>query len=413
LHESDGRSAGGGRGGAVARTRGGGLLTVTLVCGLFSAMAPPADAQTIHDVLSFLLTNRSVSTGDFVRDEQAAAATRDAISQFLLSELGTLPISESAGGFTYRLNPELGMSVRSSDSFGPFFSERSLTANAHGFSFAASYQRSVFDEIDGRKLRDGTLVATAARLRGETQPFDVETLTLRLRTDTLALIGNFGISDRIEVGVALPLVRLELSGTRIDTYRGTSLTQAIASGSSSGPGDLIVRTKYNVLRDGASGVALGAEARLPTGNQQNLLGAGEAAVTPWFIASWEGSRAGLHGNVGSTFGGHSTELDYRGALTFVVAPRLTIVSEAAGRRLASMGRLADVVTAHPLLTNVETIRLSSTEEATQRLVAIGGMKWNVATGWLLNVNVLRPLTRAGLNTGWRSTVTLDYSFLGR
>jgi hypothetical protein len=111
------------------------------------------------------------------------------------------------------------------------------------------------------------------------------------------LIGNFGISDRIDVGVAMPLVRLQLSGTRIDTYRGTALTQAVASGSATGAGDLIVRAKYNGLRVGASGLALVAEARLPTGNEQNLLGSGEATITPRFVASWEGTRAGLHGNL--------------------------------------------------------------------------------------------------------------------
>jgi Putative MetA-pathway of phenol degradation len=380
------------------------------VCVMLSAMPLPARAQTIEDVLSFLLTNRSVATGDFVRDEQAAGATRDAISQFLLAELGTLPISSSSGGFAYRLNPELGMSVRSSDSFGPFFTERSLTTGAHGFSFAASFQQSIFSEIDGRKLRDGTLVATAARLRGEAQPFDVESLTLRLRTDTLALIANLGISDRIDVGVALPVVRLQLSGIRVDTYRGTALTQAVASGSATGAGDLIVRAKYNGLRVGASGLALVAEARLPTGNEQNLLGTGEATITPRFVASWEGSKAAVHGNLGSTFGGRSKDLDYGGALTVVAARRLTLVAEATGRRLASIGRLADVTAPHPQLANVETIRLSSTKEATNRLVVVGGLKWNAAASWLLNVDVFRPLTQAGLNTRWTPSMTLDYSF---
>src|SRR5688500_9871885 len=99
------------------------LLLLTLI-----APASAAAQETISDVLSFLVTNRSIPTDDFVRDEQAAAATRDTISGFLLMEQATLPISSSAGGFTYRLNPGLGTVMRSSDSFGPFFTERSLTA---------------------------------------------------------------------------------------------------------------------------------------------------------------------------------------------------------------------------------------------------------------------------------------------
>lgn len=384
-------------------------LAALFAGGLLLAIPRLVEAQTVSDVLSFLLTNRSVSS-DFVRDEQAAAATRDTISQLLVTELGALPISSSSGGFVYRLNPEIGISVRSSDSFGPFFSERTLTAGRHSFSFAVSYQQSNFHEIDGRDLRDGTLVANAARLRGEAQPFDVETLTLRLRADTLTLIGNLGLSDRLDVGVALPLVRLELSGTRIDNYRGTSLPQAVASGSTVGPGDLILHAKYNLLRAEASGLAIGAEARLPTGNRENLLGTGDATVTPRFVASWESGRAGLHGNLGSTFGGRSKALEYGGAVTLAATPRLTFVVEALGRRLSAIGRLVDVTAPHPQVANVETIRLSTTEEAANRLTAVAGLKWNVAASSLLSVNVLRPLTQAGLNRSWTPTLTWDYSF---
>lgn len=81
---------------------------------------PAAAQQSISDVLSFLMTNRSIPTDDFIRDEAAAAVTRDTIAGFLLIELATLPISASAGGLTYRLNPSLGTVIRSSDSFGPF-----------------------------------------------------------------------------------------------------------------------------------------------------------------------------------------------------------------------------------------------------------------------------------------------------
>src|SRR6187401_1865975 len=98
-------------------------LTFALV-----AFATTASAQSLQDVLTFLLTNRSIPTDDFVRDESSAAATSAAIASFVLIELGTLPASTSAGGFTYRLDPALGVSVRTSDSFGPFFTERALTA---------------------------------------------------------------------------------------------------------------------------------------------------------------------------------------------------------------------------------------------------------------------------------------------
>ena len=369
-----------------------------------------ADAQTIGDVLSFLLTNRTVATGDFVRDEQAAAATGDAIADFLVSELGALPISSSAGGFVYRLNPDIGVTTRLSDSFGPFFAERALTTGAGNFSIAISYTKTRFDTIDGRELKDGSLVATAAKLHTDTTPFDVETLTLDLRTDTVTVFGNLGVTDRVDVGLAVPVIRLELDGQRVDTYRGTSFTQAIASGSAVGVGDIVLRGKWNVYQSGASGIAIGAESRLPTGDETNLLGTGEATITPRFIASWESDRTAFHGNAGFVFGGGSQDIDYRAAATVAVAPRLTLVGELAGRQLESVGRLTDVTSSHPSLANVDTIRLSTTTDSTNRLVVVGGMKWNIASTWLVTANVLHPLTESGLNANWTPTITLDYSF---
>src|SRR5262245_64534890 len=97
--------------------------------------ANSASAQSLRDVVTFLLTNRTVATDDFVRDQQAAKAASDAVTGFLLIDLNALTISTSAGGFTYRLDPEIGISVRSSDSFDPFFTRRALTARGATVAF--------------------------------------------------------------------------------------------------------------------------------------------------------------------------------------------------------------------------------------------------------------------------------------
>lgn len=377
---------------------------------LTATTGPLARQQTVSDALSFLLTNRSIPTDDFIQDEQAAAATRDSISDFLLVELSTLPISSSAGGFTYRLDRTLGTMVLSSDSFGPFFVERSITGGERQLSFGLSYQRARYHEIDGRNLRDGTMVATASRARGEPDAFDVETLVLQLDTDSVTVAGNFGVTDRFDVSAAIPLLRLTLSGQRIDNYRGRELVQATASATASGFGDLVVRTKYNVLRSGASGVAVGSEIRLPTGNEQNLLGAGQAAIQPRVIASLEQDRVALHGNLGYSFRNPSNELDYGGAITVAGIPRLTLVGEVLGRRLGSFGRLTETIAPHPRLAGIDTIRLTSVPQATNRVIAMAGLKWNITGTLLLTANVMRPMTESGLNARWVPTVTFDYSF---
>jgi hypothetical protein len=377
-----------------------------------AALPSSAGAQpTITGALSFLLTNRSIPTGDFARDEDAARATRDTISTFLRSELTTLPVTSSASGFTYRMDPALGgVPVRSTTTFGSFLTERSLTAGRLQVSLAASYQSATFDRIDGRNLRDGTLRATASRLTSDQVPFDVETVTMRIHTDTVTVAANLGITDRLEVGAAVPIQRLTLAGERVDTYRGTPLLQAAVSATASGAGDLVLRTKLNVFRGSAAGIAIGGEARLPTGSAANLFGAGRTTVKPRVMWSMEGDHVAVDTNVGYMLGGISDELDYSAGVTSAGTHKITLVGELAGRRLNSAGRLIDVITRHPVLAGVETVRLSAVEQPTNRVVAIAGVKWNAAATWLVTANLSRSLTNAGLTARWVSTVGAEYAF---
>ena len=98
-----------------------------------------------------------------------------------------------------------------------------------------------------------------------------------------------------------------------------------------------------------------------------------------------------------------------GAFTVAASSRVTLVTEFLGRRLASGGRLVDVVEPHPSLVGVETIRLSATEQATHRVQLAAGLRWNVASRFLFSMNVLRPLTTAGLNARWMTTASFDYT----
>ena len=385
------------------------LAAVTFLGTVSTAAAQ----QSLTDVLSFLLTNRSIPTGDFEGDAEAAAATRDTIANFLLTEIGTLPVSSSATGFIYRMDPDLGgVPTRASESFGPFHTERALTIGPRRLSLGMAFQRVAFDRIDGRSLRNGTLIATASRLVSEPQPFDVETLTLRLRMTTATVSINAGITDRLEVGAALPVVSLNLAGERVDTYRGNSVLQATATASGSGMGDVIWRAKYNFLQREASGLSVVVDGRLPTGRTEDLFGSGRRTFRPRLIASLEGDRVTVNGDAGYVFGSFSDEFNYAVGATASASARLTFIGELVGRRLSSAGQLTEVAAPHPVLVGVETIRLTATEKATQRVVALGGVKWNAATAWLITTHVSRFLTDAGLTARWVPTVSLEYSFGG-
>ena len=97
-------------------------------------------------------------------------------------------------------------------------------------------------------------------------------------------------------------------------------------------------------------------------------------------------------------------------MTAVGVPQLTLVGEIIGRRYASFAQLTEVVSSHPRLAGVDTIRLSSVDEASDRVFAVMGFKWNVSGTWLVSANLLRPLSSAGLNASWVPSLTFDYSF---
>src|SRR3982750_3104564 len=121
------------------RTQTGAALAAAML-----ACAAPAHAQTLGDVLGFLVTNQSVQTGSVERDRDAAQATSDTISRALLANLATLPVPFSSGAFVYRFNPELGTVERPTQTFGPFFLERALTAGRGRASLGVTFSTSRF-----------------------------------------------------------------------------------------------------------------------------------------------------------------------------------------------------------------------------------------------------------------------------
>ena len=398
------------------RTRSFASTAVLLAASIVLVAVAPATAlaqQSIDDVLAFLLTNRSIQTGDPVLDQQVAAATGDAIADSLVAGLATLPVSASASGFAYRLDRALGGApVRSSDSFGAFFTERSLTVGRLRGSLGVTYQRTGFDTIDGRSMHDGTLVATASRVGPVSEPFDVEAVALHIHTESTTLSASMGMSDRLDVGAVVPFVKVTLRGERVDTYRGSASLLASAVASASGVGDIAVRVKYNAVRRAGLGVAVSADTWLPTGSEENLLGSGRMAFKPRVVWSFERGRVATDANVGLSFGGLTGEVTYGGAVTVSSGPRLMLIGEIAGRRLSSVGQLIDTSAPHPRLAGIETIRLSAVEGSSQRVVAIGGVKWNPTATWLVGANVLRRMTTGGLTAGWVPALTLEYVFGG-
>jgi hypothetical protein len=373
--------------------------------------APAAGAQsTVTDTVRFLMTNQSVATGSVARDQAAADAASGTLARALLANLATLPVTSSTGSFTYRLNPELGTVERADRTFGPFFVERALTVGRNQFSAGITIQHLDLTSIDGRSLTDGSLVTTANQFTDETAPFDVDRLRLDITADVATLYGAYGITDRLDVAAALPLVSLRISGSRVNTYRGRAFEQAKASATAVGAADAVLRVKYLWAERGGARFATAADVRLPTGREQDLLGAGSASIRLSGLGSLDRGSWSAHANVGASAGGFARELTYGGAFAVAAGTRLTLSGEVLGRLSDGVGALTTTTAPHPLLADVETIRLSADRSWRNAVSVVPGLKWNVTSTWVLLANVAVPVTNAGLTAPATPFVGLDYAF---
>lgn len=384
------------------------VLFMLPVCA--RAQGTTENAATVQDILAFLVTNQGVDTRDIERDAAAAEATRATLTRTLLAAIATVPVSSSSSGFTYRLNPTLGTVERASETFGPFYVERALTAGAGQASFGFTFQFASFQSLDGHDLEDGQFVTVANRFRDEPAPFDIETLVLDVTTRTATFYGNVGLSDRVDVGVAVPVVQLDVRGIRHNTYRGRTLLEARARAETLGLADIALRSKIRLTGEGPGAVSAGVEVRLPTGREEDLLGSGETALRLQGLASAEVGRTSVHGNFTLGTGGLGREYAYGGAVAMAATQHLTIVGEVLARRIAGVQRISELITPHPRIVGVDTMRLVPSGEDETTAFAVAGFKWNVGGTWLLHGNVLFPMTESGLTSKFTPTVALDYSF---
>jgi hypothetical protein len=371
---------------------------------------PSAAAQSVSESLTTLLVSQRTPAVPDTRDQLAALTTRDTLAQLVLVDLSTFPVSSSAGGFVYRFNSSLGTFERASTNFGPFFTERALRTGREQTSVGLSYRHADFTTLQGASLTDGTFPSNAARLAGTQTPFEIDALTMRLSTNTVTGFVTYGVSDRLDIGATVPIVSVDLSGSRINSVNGRATLQSSVSSQATGLGDVALRARYLVAGTGNGGVAVGTDVRLPTGKSEDLLGAGKAALRMFTMGSYEGAYVATHVNVGYTVGGVSREFAYGGAVTFAASPRATLVAELMGRYLSSLHTATDLYLPGSGNSAVETMRWVPTPGGVNQVLSAFGLKWNLAGGYMLNGNILVSLTDSGLTARVVPSITLDYTF---
>ena len=213
------------------------------------------------------------------------------------------PVTATALGFTYRFNFELGVPERSSDSLGPVFVERADTVGRRRLDVGLVYLHANLTRFDGDEFADQIVTAATVTVPGFDKPVrqGFAAKDFSLVSDIFSLSATYGVTERLDVNVLLPLVRtsLDLSGTAMAmVIGGPRVTEEVGfSANAFGVGDLFLRAKYRFLDEPVK-VASILALRLPTGEEGDFHGIGDTTVYSGLVVSRTFGRNDLHGSLG-------------------------------------------------------------------------------------------------------------------
>lgn len=380
-----------------------------------------------------------------------AQTTLGALNRNIAGQLASFPLGSSSGGFTYTLDPTLGVLSRNAASFGPLFAERALTAGKGKFTVGFTYQQNIFDKFEGLNLREGDVHLTLYHVdtngdQSRLNPFfegDVidANLRLRLETNNRIVFANYGVTDRLDIGVAVPFLAVDIDASIDATVRdvathpfpihrfaatGTKSNTFIETGSAAGIGDIVLRGKFSAKQQDNFGLAFAADIRLPTGDEKDLLGSGATQAKIFAIMNGgPKNKFNPHLNIGYTFTGNSDlfgsvpdEFNYTAGFDAAPANKLTVFADLVGRTLLDAERLKqEPLTLQYRTFDDTTIKTFDTVQLTQHtgnmtiLLGSLGFKYNLVSRLLFSANVLLSLTQdEGLQDKVTPVFSLDYTF---
>ena len=344
-----------------------------------------------------------------------SSASINRLNEQITSQIGIFPFSSSVSGFTFAFDPSLGTFLRTTESLGPLFAERAPTLGKGKLNLHFSYTFFTYDTFEGQSLSHFPVTARhepdVIGFPDIREQFELDTvridLDIKLRVQIFAFAATYGITDRLDVGVFLPITSVDMdvkSHARVVVSPANTLFPNVhtfvggpespddaAHGYAFGLGDVVLRAKYSLLKSDLIDVSGAFLTTLATGNHQDFLGSGATTLRPFLVLSRTlFDVLTPHLNIGYEFNldrGHQSAVQYVlgvdvGTATWTVAGELLGRHEPAG----------DGIGDHILNGSL-------------------GVKWNPWKQLLVLANAQVPFNR---NSGLRSDLILtfgaEYSF---
>jgi hypothetical protein len=451
------------RSAAVGRRAASLLLTALLV-----AAPASAPAQRLQDRISqlfifgpgqdplFLAGTATSSNPASIRAHgrhyiPSAAAENGSVIGFmtgaLASRVANIPIGATTSGETFRF--EGGVPVSTSTSAGPIFAERAQTlgrgrvlsgVNQTNLSFTSlrgvplaalrlvfTHENVDFEGCSEQQNADCSLMGVPV-LENDLMAFD---LGLDIHVNVTSFFVTYGLTDHVDFGLVLPLLRTTVSGqsrAEIIPFGGTTATHFFAgtpenpvleasrssSGSAFGIGDVALRLKVNARQTQSSGVALLFDARFPTGDEKDLLGAGSFSGRAVAIVSSTIGSFAPHLNAGYLYAGGGDRNDVvlaTAGFDQLLGRGITLAAEVAAEMQVGESKLRlprEVSFQSPFRRTVNPTSIPDIRDDV--INGSFGFKFSTPSRVTVVTNALFPLNDGGLRARLTYTLGIEYAF---
>lgn len=403
------------------------VVVLALACGgpaaAQTATTPPVEGLTLAQTL------------DTLARTAGSAATSEALILGTVLEIGTTPLPTASPGFIYKVDPATGLRVRQATTFGPSFTERALTSGEGKVAVYASVSAASYEQFGDLKLERMQLSSVSAasplvQRRG--------LASLVIQAETLTMATSVGVTDKFDLSVSVPLVRVSLDGIAwMEDGTQRVLVRAEGAGTATGLGDIAMTGKYRLTGAGEGppdpgGLAVIGTARLPTGDRDNFRGLGITRLLGSVVYSRGKGRFRPHGNAGFEYwsdsldaltegvgsGGVSArhQFQYAAGFEFEGAPKLTLLVDLLGRHILGAGEVGVVTTtpaSNSVLGQLGATAVESvvpTDQGINKLMLVPGLKLNLKGNFLLSLNVLTSLRDNGLHDRVIPVFGLEWTF---
>jgi hypothetical protein len=358
----------------------------------------------------------------------------DFLSNAITNSIANVPLGATSSGTTFAFDAA-GLPTATAQSTGPIFGERSQTLGRGRFLISGKYTESSFASLRGVPLTNLQLTLTH---QDEPPPglgdpiFELDTIhvatSLQASVSVFALSATWGITNNVDIGFAIPLVNLSVSGTSIGTivpatstinhyWKGTPtdpqlVDTARGSAMQSGIGDVSIRAKFNLVQSPIGGAAFLADVRLPTGKQEDLLGTGKTSVISWFITSLTLRQFTPHADIGYLYrSGVNENSGILSAVGFdaLIASPFTLAADVVGQWPVG----TDKLTLPKPAVFIDGTVVPRTNIPTGKDDIVGasmGAKLLVGAGFIVVGNVLFPISEGGMRPNATWTVGLERNF---